>query len=65
MAPSQYTPKQYNGRDYSVSTKGTGAFASKSLARPSGRHARQPGPGKNRIPFSKIIAFLSSLFLWK
>eukprot|EP00729_Bicosta_minor_P004068 gene4068-14284_t len=49
VAPSQYTPKQYNGRDYSVSTKGTGAFASKSLARPSGRHARQPGPGDHNL----------------
>ena len=45
VAPSQYNPKRYGGKQYSVSTKGTGTFASKSLARPSGRHARQPGPG--------------------
>lgn len=62
VAPSQYTPKQYNGRDYSVSTKGTGAFASKSLARPSGRHARQPGPGKNKIPFQRLSLFFPLFF---
>jgi len=49
VAPSQYNPKRYGGKQYSVSTKGTGTFASKSLARPSGRHARQPGPGDHNL----------------